>query len=385
MRLYRKCSKCGSHTGKNRKTKKFSEICSKCGSSMKGETWYIDYFINGVRKREAVGTNKKLAEEVLAKRRIQIKEHQFLDIKKDYKTRIDEIADDFLKYSKNNKKSYERDQISVNHLLKYLGTKRLSEITPNLIEQYRDYRLNEGNVKHSTVNREIACLKCIFNWAIKNQKATVNPMKQVRLFKEDNTRTRYLSKEEIEKLVEASTDRIKPIVIAALTTGMRRSELLNLKWYNVNREQNIILVKRTKSSKTREIPICSLLERTLKKCAEHSDGVYVFCNESRKPYKSITSLFQNIVKKSGIKDFHFHDLRHTAASYLVMLGIDLVTVKEILGHKTLNMTLRYSHLSPVHKREAIEILGTKIDTYLTPGKIEEENEEYCEFECISKY
>jgi len=370
MRMYRKCPKCGRNCGKTQATMQYPEICPACGFSLKNQSWYIDYRVHGIRKREATGPNKHLAEEVSAKRKVQILEGRYFDIKKDSLITVDEIAEDFLKYSKNNKKSYFRDVICVNHLLGFFGGKRLNTISPNLIEQYKCKRLDEGRLKPATVNREIACLKVMFNWAIKNGKATANPMKQVRLLRENNTRTRYLSGEEIVILLDNCTHNIRPIVITALTTGMRRGEILNLKWDDVNIPQKVIIISNSKSGRMREIPICKMLDKTLKECynLKHSKCEYVFCNEQNEQYRSINSTFQNIVKKAKIPDFTFHDMRHTAASYLVMLGVDLATVRDILGHQTINMTLRYAHLSPVHKREAIDRLGAKLDTFWAEPK-----------------
>jgi integrase len=117
----------------------------------------------------------------------------------------------------------------------------------------------------------------------------------------------------------------------------------------------------------REIPICASLSKILHECHSKSDGIHVFCNESKQPYRNINTHFHRILERARITDFRFHDLRHTAASNLVMLGIDLVTIKEVLGHSNINMTLRYAHLSPVHKREAMETLGLKMDTFWTPN------------------
>ena len=103
---------------------------------------------------------------------------------------------------------------------------------------------------------------------------------------------------------------------------------------------------------------------------EKNKGEYLFPGEDGKPYKNIKKSFKNAVKKAGIINFRFHDLRHTFASHLVMAGVDIMTVKELLGHKKLDMTLRYSHLAPDHKRKAIEnlslIWGKESDTLATP-------------------
>ena len=331
----------------------------------KGNNWFIDYRVNGIRKREKIGPSKELANSVLQKRLVEIAEGKFLDIEKRKNVIFNEIVEDFMNYSQNNKRSAERDKYLVRHLLGFFGKKLLENITPALIEKYKNMRLNDGK-KPATVNREIACLKCMFNLALRNKKAKENPMHYVKLLKEDNTRIRYLKEEEFIKLLNACPRCIKPIVITALLTGMRRGEILDLKWDDINFTNNVILLRHTKSGRWREIPISSSLLKVLEECRNNTDGEYVFCNEQGQHYRKIDDLFQSIVKRSGIKDFHFHDLRHTAASYMVMSGVDLISVKEILGHSKIDTTLRYAHLSPNHKRQAVEVLASKMDTFWTP-------------------
>ncbi|MFA5780364.1 MAG: tyrosine-type recombinase/integrase [Elusimicrobiota bacterium] len=332
----------------------------------KGNNYYIDYYFNGRRKRELIGIDCKLAKLVLAKRKVQIAEGRFLDIKKDTKTKLYEIFDDFLEYSKNSKKSYSRDLILVGHLKKFFDNVVLSEISTGVIEKYRTKRLNIDKVGNATVNRETAFLKATFNLAIRNRKATENPVKFIKKLKEPDGRVRFLSHEEINRLLDTCNQYFRPVVICALTTGMRRNEILDLLWKDVDMDRGLIRITNTKNGRTRNIPMCGMLHRTLKECFGWSDGVYVFCNSNGSKYHSVHSLWENTVREACVDDFRFHDLRHTAASYLVMAGTDLVTVKEILGHRTLEMTLRYAHLSKTHLREAIEVLGVKMDTIWTP-------------------
>ena len=342
------------------------------GEYKRGNIWYIDFYLqNGERKRERIGTSKKKAVSVLHKRRTEVIEGRYFDIKEKEKVyNFKEITEDFLKYSKNNKRSFDKDEYIVRHLTEFFGNSQIEKITPSLIEEYKSKRLKVG-MKPATVNREIAGLKCMFNFAMRNKKAKENPMKYVKLLQENNTRVRYLSEEELVKLLNACTKCIRPIVIAALVTGMRKGEILSLKWEDVNFSNSVILLKNTKSGRNREVIIGSVLAGVLEECRKNSDGIYVFCNEEGKKYLRIDTLFQSIVKRSGIIDFHFHDLRHTAASYLVMSGVDLLTVKNVLGHQKIETTLRYAHLSPAHKKEAVEVLGKKVVTIWSQDKIKE--------------
>ena len=143
---------------------------------------------------------------------------------------------------------------------------------------------------------------------------------------------------------------------------MRKREILDLKWEDIDFHREIIFVKNTKNNEWREIPMNKVLVETLKNVKKHLDSDYVFCNIIGRPFGNVRKSFDSALRLSGIKDFLFHDLRHTFASHLVMSGADLITVKELLGHKSIRMTLRYAHLSPSHKRRAVEKMSQAMDT-----------------------
>jgi len=170
--------------------------------------------------------------------------------------------------------------------------------------------------------------------------------------------------------MENCREPLKSIVIFAINTGMRLSEILNLTWDDVDLERGFITVRNTKNGEIRYLPMNTTLRdllRQLKKDCRKSN-IYVFGNLQGSNYRryTISHWFKEVVRTAGIQNFHFHDLRHTFASYLVMAGVDIMTVKELLGHKTLDMTLRYSHLSPSFQRQAIELLDKRMDTFWTP-------------------
>jgi integrase len=152
---------------------------------------------------------------------------------------------------------------------------------------------------------------------------------------------------------------------------MRKSEVLKLKWENVDLKHGFILLDKTKNGDRREIPINSTLRQTLSGLSRCLDVTYVFYDaDTRKSYGDVKRSFQTACRRTKTKDFRFHDLRHTFASHLVMAGVDLTTVKELLGHKTLTMTLRYAHLAPSHKVKAVDILdntlnGTQVTQLVT--------------------
>ncbi len=340
------------------------------GVFQKQGVWWIDYYVTGKRKREKIGPNKRLAQTVLEKRKVQIAENKYLDKRKERKVRFSEFAGEYYEYSRVNKKSWGRDRTSLNHLTTFFGDKNLNEITPDLIERYKAQRKNSisargTGVSPASINRELACLKNMFTKAIEWGKVIDNPAIKVKLFKEPNGRLRYLETPEIKRLLVSCSPHLKPIVVVALNTGMRKGEILKLKWDHLDFSNELVFVEDTKNGHRREIPMNRLLTETLKsaKSRFRESGEYVFCHEDGKPYLNVRKSFETALRRAGIEDFRFHDLRHTFASRLVMAGVDLATVKELLGHKSLEMTLRYSHLSPEHKRQAVAVFDSEMDTY----------------------
>lgn len=345
------------------------------GIYIKKGNWFIDYYANGRRRREKVGTSKTLAETVLKKRKVEIAEGKFLDIKREQKIKFEEFADEYLEVhcKPNNKSWYKSDYSNLKNLKKYFAGKCLHEITPKDIEQYRAERLKE--VSRSTLNRVLNCLSSLYNRAIEWGKATYNPMTKIKLFKVPNKRIRYLENEEIDKLLDNCCEHLKPIVIVALHTGMRKGEILGLKWHDIDIKRNIIHLLNTKNGEKREVPMNDVVQKTIIGVLKHPDSQYIFCNGDGKPYRNVRKSFFTALKRAGIINFRFHDLRHTFASHLVMSGVDLNTVRELLGHKSLEMTLRYSHLSLDHKKRAVDILGKRIDTFWTPEAVGKKLEE----------
>ncbi len=159
-------------------------------------------------------------------------------------------------------------------------------------------------------------------------------------------------------------------MITALNTGMRKSEVFGLTWDRVDLKNKLILLDKTKNYERRELPVNETLYRMLSGLTRHLKCDYVFYNPlTLKPFDRLKESWARALRKSHIIDFHFHDLRHTFASWLVMSGVDLTTIKELLGHKDIKMTLRYAHLASSHIRKAVEVLDDKkIHTFFIPGE-----------------
>ena len=149
----------------------------------------------------------------------------------------------------------------------------------------------------------------------------------------------------------------KDITVAVLNSGMRRQEVLNLRWDQVRND--FIYLNKTKTDESRQIPINDDLSELFKNIRKRNQlrSEYVFCDNKGRPFKQINKSFQASLKKAGIEDFRFHDLRHTFASHFIMRKGSLKDLQEILGHKTMTMTMRYAHLSQEHKKKAINLLN----------------------------
>lgn len=335
------------------------------GVIWKREAYWIDYRANGRRHRKRIGLSKSVAEAALNKVLVEIAENKYLDIRKEPRVKFEDFAKEYLETHSKGKRSYYTDSKIVGLLNRCFGNKYLYEVTSMDVLKFKNERAEQ--VKHGTVNRSLTVLKSMFNRAIEWGRATQNPCKSVKNFKENNQRERYLTEEEEVRLLANSNEYLKAIVTVALHSGMRKGEILRLKWKDIDIEHRFISLYETKNGEGRKVAMNQTMLNTISTIAKHPNSEYVFCNKIGEPYGDIKKSFLSAVQKAGIINFHFHDLRHTFASRLVMAGVDLNTVRELLGHKSLEMTLRYSHLSPNHKMQAVSVLDSKMVSLWTPG------------------
>ncbi len=276
-----------------------------------------------------------------------------------------------MKHSKATKRSWQRDEYSIQSLKEYFGDLYMSKINAGHIEKYKTKRI--GQVSPATCNRELACLSAIFTMAKKSKLVESNPVTEVKKFQERKLQMQILSKEDAESLIEAASEPLRAILTIVLNTGMRRGEILNLRWADIDFDLHVISLWNTKGGKTRKIPMNAYVEETLNRI-KRIESDYVFTSKrTGKPLCDVRKPFFEACDKAKIKGLRFHDLRHTSATWMVMAGIDLVTVSEILGHSDIKMTLRYAHPTPQNRRRAVEALAAvfgrksnEVDTYRTP-------------------
>jgi integrase len=278
------------------------------------------------------------------------------------------------------KRSYARDTSLLRGLKEYFGSLKISKITSSHIENFRLLRLSQksrnkpGSVSTVTVNRDVEIIRSRMSKAVRWGFIGKNPASEVEDYHEDNHRERFLSSHEIGRLLrvtkQSESPILRPAVYLALQTGMRKSELLSLRWNDINFEASKILLRQTKSGEPRHVPMSRRAAWLLRKMSaknplagwvfelEHRDG-------KRGPAKDIKTAWHRALRVAQIEDFRFHDLRHTFASHFAMRHGDLYALAKILGHSNPKITLdRYAHLSPefVHAQ-----LGV-IDTMYTTGR-----------------
>lgn len=334
----------------------------------RGNSWVGQYKVHGKTVQKTLGKKslitKTMAREILKKIEHKIKLGKYDMLETDVLT-LREISKIYIYYVKDTlkRKSWYRYEYSLKGLLSLYGYRKLTEITPKDIDDFKEIRLK--SVQPSTVNRELSTLRQIYNFAKRrNQYYGENPVSISRLLPEENIKERILTGVEEDKLLSSSNEYLKPIIVSALQTGMRKSEILTLKWSDVDLNNRIITISQTntKNKKMRKVPINSVLRTLLyEQKLKSGTSEYVFLSQNGSPYKfhyCLNNAFRSACKKAGITGFRFHDLRHTAATRMVEAGASIVAVSKILGHSDIKITMRYSH--PENSLvQALELLANK--------------------------
>jgi integrase len=303
------------------------------------------------------------------------------------------IDEKYEEWAKIHHKGYRETLRCLRNDFKHLSAYKLGDISKWEIQQWITRMLTKGLTK-PTINRRVSCLKGALTKACEWDVIDKSPLHGMSNLKIDNVANiRYLSPEEENRLREALlerqegqrlarnnhskwreirsmttpsslngqfTDHLMPITLLALNTGMRRGEIFNLNWQDIDFYKRILTVtgEISKGGKTRHIPLSKEAHDTLTKWQDSTtlEGLVFKSPQSGQKIDNISTSWQNLLKKANITNFRFHDLRHHFASKLVMNGVDLNTVRELLGHSDFTTTLRYAHLAPEHKAKAIAVL-----------------------------
>ncbi len=287
----------------------------------------------------------------------------------------------------------------LHHAFGFLMESSIESIGTLQLEQWRTRHRREQNQKAATMNRKTGALKAALNWGVKHKLLEVNPISGLEPLKEDDSekKVRYLSEDERARLLASLdarearirsersrynkwleergkpllpdlnetpfADYFKPMILIALNTGIRRNALFSLVWGDVDLRRKLLLLRAAsaKSGKSGYVNLnktaLEVLESWKKQSPDTSPAALVFPSpKSGQKMDNCGSAWERLLKDAEIKNFRWHDMRHDFASRLVMAGVDLNTVRELLGHSDLKMTLRYAHLAPEAKQRAVEKL-----------------------------
>ncbi len=349
-------------------------------------SWYSQFWHDGKRYTKAWGKiSKTAAKEYDARFKIEVREGKFIE--KSRRIRFETFAARYMETARHSKKrnTFRRNESSLKMLMPYFKGRLLHNITVWDVEKYKKDRKEAGK-ETATINRDVSLLKAMLNRAVEWQILKYNPIAAVKKLKEDNEKMWILSPDDEARLLAAceqspqKAQYLRDLVVFALHTGLREAEIFNLQKQHIDLKGGFLMVIGTKTGENRNVPINAtaraIIERRLA-----GDSDFLFCNLKKQRLNLLTNAFWKAVKKAGLEReemtaegrrkkvrFRFHDLRHTFGSRLGMAGIDLKTIMEIMGHKSVKVAMRYQHPAPIHKVNAVKILD-EVTSKSTTGKI----------------
>ncbi len=333
------------------------------GLYKRGSVWWMTFMYEGGRVRRSTGTSdRRLAGDIFAKVRTQIVEGRFFETREEKQRTFKEMMERYLKEVSVRKShgSALRDRQCADHLLPCFGEMLLYQVTPKVLAEFKVKRRLE-KAAPATINKELGVVRHAFNIGIREWEwCRENPMQRVAMEKVNNARDRWLTLKEQEQLLAAAAAWLREIILFALHTGMRRGEILALKWQDVDLERGVLVVMKSKNNERRTIPLnvqmFELLVEKQPKVIEPGALVFTSSRGTKLNGRNLMRAFYGALENAKIADFTFHDLRHTFATRLVQEGVDLYKVQRLLGHKTPSMTQRYAHHCPESLRAGVAVL-----------------------------
>ncbi|GGC45523.1 integrase [Siccirubricoccus deserti] len=323
----------------------------------RGSTWWVRFVWRGAEVRRSARTSSKaVAQRVLAR---LLDEHRRLDHggrpRRTYREALERFSTDYLPTLKPSTQS--RYRTSFRQLAAAFGDLYLDEINRSRLADYATARLKAG-AKGATVRRDLATLSCLCSCAVTWDYSDLNPVRQFsrRYIRESAPRTAYPSVEQVERLVENAPAMAGRIICFLAQTGMRMDEVCSLEWSQVSIPRREVRLTKTKTSSPRVVPLSDAALGTILGTPRHITSPYVFWHGDGERYTAFTTAFRKIAARAGVP-FRCHDLRHHFASEFLMATSDIAALRAILGHKTITMTMRYSHLMTDHLHRAMGRFG----------------------------
>ena len=313
----------------------------KCGKNIRKvacKCYWIDIYYYGRRRRERIGHSKLAAENRLREVQTAKAEGRYVRKNKNADITLGELSDWYLGLSEVKEKRSNKDiAICLKNVISRIGEKQIAlQLTMGQIEHFRQRRLSEKTqtgrpAKPSTVNRDVANFKAMLNRAVEFSVIEYNPIKKIRQLEENNVRERILTSEEFKRLIQNCSEAIRGQVLIAFYLPMRRAEILNLKWEEIDFKSNFIRLggDRTKNKKVRSIPLHPKVAAYLKKLPRPIKGGFIFSSRRWRRKSYVKAL-----KAAELGNFTFHDLRHCAINNLRLAGNDQYMIKQASGHKT---------------------------------------------------
>lgn len=320
----------------------------------RGRTWYADFYADGKRIQESTGTvNRREAEKHLALRLSEVQRGVFI---KPVHVPLSELWERYIAYAKTHKRSWKRDEQMYANLSRFFGPVHLNAITPLRVEEFQQHRVRE--VAAATVNRELALLKHMLNLAERwNFRQGQNPVRLVKFLPENNLQFQTLSEEAERAMLACCPSYLQDMIVFGLNTGLRAGDIFDLKWEEVDLEQRKLNVMVQKTQRPLAIPLNDAAYGILEAWLGMRKGPYVFYNQmTGDRFRDLKAGFKLACQQSGVEGITWHTLRHTFASRLLRNGSDIVTVKELLGHSTVVVTMRYAHTNDEAKSRAVKAL-----------------------------
>ena len=327
----------------------------------RGNKWWTYVWIEGVRHYKSTGTsNRRQAETIdrLYSDELNVARHRLPQLKPTMT--FGELTALFIGSGMGRPHSLDR----LKHLLPFFAEIPLMQINSSIIRRYRQERHKEKTLKPATVNRDLSVLRRILYWSIEEGYLAANPLGRLRMERERRTKRQVLSLREEQLLLASASAHLRQIILCALHTGMRRGEILQQRWEDIDFDNRILYVTRSKTpeGEAREVPLTSRLYELLHANRRPRGPVFTYEGVAIKNFKTT---WASSLRRSGIRHIRFHDLRHTANTRLTLAGVLKEVRREIVGHISLKQSRDtndgYTHIELPEKFDAIRKLEVWLD------------------------